>query len=118
MALTMAQPMRWVKLTLPPRVRLSWLLRIRRLTSSSLAGTSRNDVAVGTVSEVCMFSAMAAETPRIFWAPSGISTSTASLSSAVSLSLVAGAAACGAAVVAPLPCGAGRVAGIAPWGGT
>ena len=42
-------PMRWVKLTLPPWVsRRSWLLTIRRLTSSSLAGTVRTEVAVGT----------------------------------------------------------------------
>ena len=40
--------MRWVKLTLPPVVRNSWLLMMVRLTSSSLAGTARTLVAVGT----------------------------------------------------------------------
>src|SRR5919108_658414 len=40
--------MMWVKLTLPPLVRDRWLLRILRLTSSSLAGTSCTLVAVGT----------------------------------------------------------------------
>ena len=46
--LTTAYPIRWVKLTLPPVVRNSWLLTMVRLTSSSLAGTTRTLVAVGT----------------------------------------------------------------------
>src|ERR1700722_745790 len=40
--------MRWVKLTLAPVVRASWLLRICRFTSSRRAGTVRTLVAVGT----------------------------------------------------------------------
>src|SRR6266542_2457896 len=40
--------MRWVKLTLPPRWRRRWLLSTSRLTSSNRAGTTRNEVAVGT----------------------------------------------------------------------
>ena len=63
-ACTMAQATRWVKLTLPRRSRLRWLLRMSRLTSSSLAGTSRTDVAVGTVRLASMFSAICAAAPR------------------------------------------------------
>src|SRR5512133_635614 len=57
--------MRWVKLTLAPPVRARWLFRICRLTSSSLAGTVRTEVAVGTASEASMFSTMRAVAPRI-----------------------------------------------------
>jgi hypothetical protein len=71
MACTIAQPIRWVKLTFPPRVRRSWLLRILRLTSSSLAGTTRMDVAVGTPRLASMFSAIVAATPRRGFASSG-----------------------------------------------
>src|SRR6478672_8305304 len=46
--------MRWVKLTLPPRERARWLLMTTRLSMSSLAGTARTLVAVGTVSEASM----------------------------------------------------------------
>src|SRR6266536_1264501 len=46
--------MMWVKETLPPRARLRWLLMTTRLSISSLAGTARTDVAVGTSSEVSM----------------------------------------------------------------
>src|SRR6266498_474539 len=57
--------MRCVKLTLTPPVRARWLLRICRLTSSSLAGTVRTEVAVGTPSEASMFSTIRAVAPRI-----------------------------------------------------
>ena len=40
-ARTSAQPIRWVKLTLPPRPRARWLLITMRLSTSSLAGTAR-----------------------------------------------------------------------------
>src|SRR3954469_16595442 len=56
--------MMWVKLTLPPRVRARWLLRMRRLTSMSLAGTSRKLVAVGTPSDASMLVTMRAAAPR------------------------------------------------------
>src|SRR5690349_7704024 len=56
--------MRWVKLTLPPRPRARWLLMTMRLSASSFAGTARTLVAVGTWSEVSMFWAMRAATPR------------------------------------------------------
>ena len=57
--------MRWVKLTLRRAVRPRWLFRIWRLTSSSLAGTSRTEVAVGTPRLASMFSTMRAAAPRI-----------------------------------------------------
>src|SRR6266540_3321446 len=53
-----------VKLTLPPRERRRWLLITTRLSASSLAGTARTLVAVGTVSEVCMFATTRADAPR------------------------------------------------------
>src|SRR5688500_15803555 len=57
--------MRWVKLSLPPRVRVRWLLAILRLTSSNLAGTGRTDVAVGTVRLAAMLRAIDDAAPRI-----------------------------------------------------
>src|SRR5215217_147389 len=57
--------MTWVKLTLPPRLRARWLLMTIRLSMSSLAGTDRTDVAVGTSSEVSMFVTTRALAPRI-----------------------------------------------------
>src|SRR5207302_11206051 len=64
-ALTTAKPIRWVKLTLPPLVRDRWLFRIVRLTSSSLAGTWRTLVAVGTPRLASMLETMRAPAPRI-----------------------------------------------------
>ena len=70
---TSAQPMRWVKLTLPPRPRARWLLITMRLSTSSLAGTARTEVAVGTSSEASMFCTILAATPRsvVTLAPAG-----------------------------------------------
>src|SRR3954468_21321326 len=56
--------MRCVNETLPPRERARWLLITMRLSASSLAGTARTLVAVGTVSETFMFLTTAAEAPR------------------------------------------------------
>src|SRR6476661_9805941 len=56
--------MRWVKDTLPPRARARWLLMTVRLSQSSLTGTERTDVAVGTASEASMFWAVRAGAPR------------------------------------------------------
>src|SRR6478752_324327 len=56
--------MRWVKETLPPRARARWLLMTVRLSQSSLTGTERTDVAVGTASEASMFWAVRAGAPR------------------------------------------------------
>src|SRR6185369_8109458 len=56
--------MRWVKLTLPPRPRVRWLLITMRLSASSFAGTARTLVAVGTASEASMFCTIRAATPR------------------------------------------------------
>ena len=64
-----------VKLTLPPRLRARWLLTTMRLSMSSLAGTARTDVAVGTSSELSMFVTTRALAPRIgdCWAsPRGV----------------------------------------------
>src|SRR5579871_6790321 len=55
--------MRWVKLTFPPRRRARWLLRMVRLSSSSLAGTRRTDVAVGTARLDSMLAANRAAAP-------------------------------------------------------
>ena len=46
--------MMWVKETLPPRARFRWLLMTIRLSISSLAGTARTLVAVGTSREASM----------------------------------------------------------------
>src|SRR4051794_38476978 len=56
--------MRWVKDTFPPRERARWLFMTMRLSASSLAGTARTLVAVGTVSETFMFLTTAAAAPR------------------------------------------------------
>ena len=64
-ALTRAKPMMWVKLTLPPRLRARWLLMTMRLSMSSLAGTARTLVAVGTSREDSMFVTTRALAPRI-----------------------------------------------------
>jgi hypothetical protein len=59
-----AYPIRWVKLTLPPRPRLRWLLITMRLSASSFAGTARTLVAVGTLSDASMFATIRAAMPR------------------------------------------------------
>jgi hypothetical protein len=59
-----ANPIMWVKDTLPPPVRARWLFRIWRLISSSFAGTVRTDVAVGTARLASMFSTIRADAPR------------------------------------------------------
>ena len=65
-ARTTAHPMRCVKLTLPPAGdRARWLFTIRRLTSRSLAGTSRNEVAVGTSRLASMLVTIRAPAPRM-----------------------------------------------------
>src|SRR5215467_14052285 len=56
--------MRWVNETLPPRPRARWLLMTMRLSMSSLAGTERTLVAVGTVRLAAMFAAVRADAPR------------------------------------------------------
>src|SRR6478735_34696 len=56
--------MMWVKLTLPPRERARWLLMTTRLSMSSLAGTARTLVAVGTVRDVSMLATTREEAPR------------------------------------------------------
>src|SRR5919107_3323493 len=50
--------------TLPPRARARWLLITIRLSMSSLTGTERTLVAVGTVRLASMFCAVRAGAPR------------------------------------------------------
>lgn len=110
-----AQPMRWVKLILPPRVRDMWLLMTMRLSIISLAGMVRTLVAVGTVSESSMFAA------RVFGMPrSGVTTSSRCSTSAagvVGACAGTGCAAAGRAVVRATGCeptvGTGAVTGCA-----
>src|SRR6186997_3003694 len=56
--------MRCVKDTLPPRARERWLLITMRLSHSSLTGTERTEVAVGTVRLTSMFCTVRAGAPR------------------------------------------------------
>src|SRR3954469_11005526 len=53
-----------VKDTLPPRARARWLLITMRLSQSSLTGTCRTLVAVGTVRLASMFATVRAGAPR------------------------------------------------------
>jgi hypothetical protein len=87
--------MRWVKLTLVPPVRARWLLRIIRLTSRSLAGTVRTDVAVGTPRLASMFWTIRADAPR-----STLGASPSSTRGAGANSLLVSAAGDAAAVLA------------------
>ncbi len=63
MAWTMAQPIRWVNETLPPRARARWLLITTRLSNSSLTGIARTLVAVGTARLASMFWTVRAAAP-------------------------------------------------------
>ncbi len=63
-AFTTANPIRWVNDTLPPRPRARWLLMTMRLSISSLAGTDRTLVAVGTLRLAAMLTAVRAAAPR------------------------------------------------------
>src|SRR5580765_4572871 len=56
--------MMWVNDTLPPRERIRWLLMTTRLSMSSLAGTARTLVAVGTSREDSMLVTTRALAPR------------------------------------------------------
>ena len=57
--------MRWVKLTLPSRMRRRCPLMTSRLSNMSLTGISRTLVAVGIVSDSSMFLTIAAAGPRM-----------------------------------------------------
>ncbi len=63
-AWTSAKPMMCVNETLPPRARARWLLITIRLSQSSLTGTWRTLVAVGTVRLTSMFCTVRAGAPR------------------------------------------------------
>src|SRR6476661_3728913 len=114
--------MRCVKDTLPPRDRARWLLMTMRLSASSLAGTARTLVAVGTVSETFMFLTTAADAPRsgdCLPAATGVAVlaaGAAGLASAAGLGSAAGFAA-GAAGAAGFAAGAAGAAGL-PAAGT
>ena len=73
---TIAQPMRWVNETLPPRARRRWLLMTMRLSIISLAGTVRTLVAVGMLRLASMLAARVLLTPR-----RGVTTSSAGAAS-------------------------------------
>src|SRR6266545_2009783 len=115
-ALTSAYPMRWVKLTLPPRPRARWLLITMRLSASSLAGTARTLVAVGTDNESSMLLTIRAATPRrtVVFAPAGAAVTGAVLVAAgfpspgVAGVVGAGAGAGAGAVVVVVPLAEGR----------
>ncbi len=110
-ACTTAQPMRCVNETLPPRALARWLLITVRLSMSSLAGTARTEVAVGTVRLVSMLSTTRAAAPR-----SGmVSISSATRAAASTAGTAAGA---GAAAGAAQPAAVGAAAagvGAARW---
>ena len=55
--------MRWVKETLPPRVRARWVVMTERFSMRTLAGTARAEVAVGMDRESSMFLAVRAAAP-------------------------------------------------------
>src|SRR5690606_37168937 len=65
-----AQPMRCVKLILPPRERDMWLLMTMRLSISSFGGIVRTLVAVGIVRDLSILAASVFERP-----PSGVTVS-------------------------------------------
>src|SRR5674476_381585 len=64
MAATTAEPIRWVKETLPPRPLARWLLTTIRLSTISLAGMVRTEVAVGTRRLEVMLATVRAAAPR------------------------------------------------------
>src|SRR4051794_12740275 len=115
-----------VKLTLPPRVRIRWLLRILRLTSSSRAGTCRKLVAVGTVSDCSMFTTVLAAAPRRTVAFSGAALSAGVVGAAAvgdtgfsaTVPPLVDAAAAGAAGEGPAAAGAADAAGAAATAGS
>src|ERR1700723_3120127 len=63
-AFTPGNPIRWLNATFPPRPRARWLLITMRLSISSLAGTVRTLVSVGTLSVEAMLTAVRAAAPR------------------------------------------------------
>src|ERR1700735_305646 len=63
-AASTAYAIRWVNDTLPPRPRRRWLLMTIRLSTSSLAGTARTLVAVGTPRLAVMLATVRAAAPR------------------------------------------------------
>src|SRR6478609_4482780 len=116
-----AQPMRWVKLIFPPRVRAMWLLMTMRLSIISLAGMVRTLVAVGTVSDSSMLAARVLGMPRrtvtLSSSASSAGAGDGSLAAGLGACAGIGAAAAGFAVVRATGCapitGMGAVTGCA-----
>src|SRR5207253_8233978 len=69
-AWTIPYPIRWVKETFLP-LAASWALSALRRASRVVAGMSRNEVAVGTVSDSVMFATNRAAGPVMGVAPGG-----------------------------------------------
>src|SRR5438477_4580263 len=70
-AWTIPYPIRWVKETFLP-LAASWALSALRRASRMVAGMSRNEVAVGTVSDSVMFATRRAAGPVRGVAPGGV----------------------------------------------
>ena len=122
-ALTTAKPIKWVKLTLAPVVRNNWLLTMVRLTSSSLAGTTRTLVAVGTPSDASMLDTIRAAAPRRGAATSASSAWVDSVGRGgwvgwIGDTVPAAAGAAGAAAGAASVSGVEGTAVVAPWPST
>src|SRR5437773_4632796 len=94
-ALTSAYPMKWVKLALPPRARRRWLLITMRLSASSLAGTARTLVAVGTARDASMLRTTLAAAPRSWLVAAPAGTGIAGLGAGLAGAAVAVAVAAG-----------------------
>src|SRR3954447_5289974 len=84
--------MMWVNDTLPPRALARWPLMTIRLSHSSLTGTDRTEVAVGTASEASMFWTVRAGAPR----------RTVKVGSSLAAACAAGGCSLGTGLVVPL----------------
>src|SRR3954453_20413316 len=110
-ACTAAQAIRCVNDTLPPRERRRWLLITVRLSISSLAGTARTLVAVGTANDASMLVTTRAAGPR----RTVVSTSFPTVVGAVG---AGGGAAWGAAAWGAAALGAAALGGVSGVNGT
>jgi hypothetical protein len=121
-ARTIAHPMRWVKLTLPPRPRARWLLITIRLSTRSFAGTARTLVAVGTARDASMFWTIRAATPRSvvvsadFSATGSLAAGAAALAGAGAVARGCAGAFVGVSALPSLFAAAGAAAGLAAVG--
>src|SRR6476469_3856919 len=89
--------MRWVNDTLPPRARARWLLMTIRLSHSSLTGTERTLVTVGTVRLASRVETGRAGAPRItVYDCSSLASASAFFSGSLGVGLAAAAVFAGA----------------------